>query len=363
VPNPYFAVFCLFFAAATLAAPQTQSPDKPQPAKSDYSQEAFVIEQATFTYKFANDGTSTEEQFARVHVQSDAGVQQYGILTFSYASGTSTFDIEYVRFHKPDGSVVETPLDTVQDMPSEITRQAPFYSEAFCKSVFDDYSSFIQLLSLRDSSPSQPTVLLAPLPAISAALLRSIRDLPDSSDEDATRLEIEAWRAFGRNDLESAVASLQRSVAADPKFIRAWVIVGEFLMMQNRTEPAIDAFQKAIAANSDEPITRKLFALSLAARSKFTEAVPQWQAYIKLVPGDPDGFDHLGLALMELKRYDEAVPELETAIKLIPTLRIIKLTWPPPTFTWAVTKKLPQPITNLPDSTRLRVCSITSPTK
>jgi tetratricopeptide (TPR) repeat protein len=38
-------------------------------------------------------------------------------------------DIDYVRVRKPDGSVVPTPAENTQDMPSEITREAPFYSD------------------------------------------------------------------------------------------------------------------------------------------------------------------------------------------------------------------------------------------
>ena len=34
-----------------------------------------------------------------------------------------------MRVRKPDGSVVETPAENVQDMAAEITRQAPFYSD------------------------------------------------------------------------------------------------------------------------------------------------------------------------------------------------------------------------------------------
>ena len=36
---------------------------------------------------------------------------------------------------KPDGTVVSTPVDTAQDMPTEITRQAPFYSDLREKQV------------------------------------------------------------------------------------------------------------------------------------------------------------------------------------------------------------------------------------
>jgi Domain of Unknown Function with PDB structure (DUF3857) len=98
-------------------------------APPDYSQEAFVIEEFTHKAKFENDGTAVEEDAARVRVQSGAGVEHYGLLSFSYASGVGPFEVVYVRVRKPDGTVVETPRDTFQDMPAEITRQAPFYSD------------------------------------------------------------------------------------------------------------------------------------------------------------------------------------------------------------------------------------------
>jgi hypothetical protein len=62
-------------------------------------------------------------------------VQRYGLLTFSYPSATGTFEIGYVRVRKPDGTVVETPAEDVQDMAAEITRQAPFYSDLHEKHV------------------------------------------------------------------------------------------------------------------------------------------------------------------------------------------------------------------------------------
>ena len=49
-------------------------------------------------------------------------MQNYGLLSFSYPSATGTFQIVYVRVRKPDGSVVETPEENVQDMAAEITQ-------------------------------------------------------------------------------------------------------------------------------------------------------------------------------------------------------------------------------------------------
>ena len=134
MPNRCFALF-LLLAAPLLIKAQMQTPEKVPRAKPDYSQEAVVVEQAILKLKFENDGTSVQENSARVRVQSDAGVQHFGLLAFSYESGTGSLDIEYVRVRKPDGTVIDTPPENIQDMPSEITRSAPFYSDLHEKHV------------------------------------------------------------------------------------------------------------------------------------------------------------------------------------------------------------------------------------
>jgi transglutaminase-like putative cysteine protease len=95
----------------------------------DYSKEPFVEEQDLTKIDFLNDGTYTRETAARIRMQSDAGVQRFGTLTFSYQSATEDINVDYVRVLKTDGTVIPTPNDGIQDMPAEITRQAPFYSD------------------------------------------------------------------------------------------------------------------------------------------------------------------------------------------------------------------------------------------
>src|SRR5580698_3745618 len=101
--RPLLLLLLLFSVVASGVA---QTAAKPAAADKDNSKEAFVIEQYTQKEKYENDGTSYEEDSGRVRIQSEAGVQQYGVLTFSYPSGTGTFEIAYVRVHKPDGSVI-----------------------------------------------------------------------------------------------------------------------------------------------------------------------------------------------------------------------------------------------------------------
>jgi tetratricopeptide (TPR) repeat protein len=99
------------------------------PGKPDYSQEASVIEELSTKIAYANDGNSRREQTSRVRVQTDAGVQHWGVISFPFESATQTLEIDYVRVRKADGSQVLTPPDNVQDLDSEITRSAPFYSD------------------------------------------------------------------------------------------------------------------------------------------------------------------------------------------------------------------------------------------
>ncbi len=112
-----------------LAAGGAQTSPPHSLGKSDYSQEAAVIEQMSTKIAFDNDGNSTREQTSRIRVQTDGGVKQWGLLSFPFQSATQTVEIDYVRVHKADGSTLITPPDNVQDLDSEITRSAPFYSD------------------------------------------------------------------------------------------------------------------------------------------------------------------------------------------------------------------------------------------
>ncbi len=122
---------------ATPVQSGSQSPGTtPKPsAPADYSKEPFVIESISTAVAFKNDGTSSSDSAIRVHIQSQAGLQQFGLLSFPYASANSTMEIVYVRVTKPDHRLIETPAENSLDMPSEITRQAPFYSDQKEKQV------------------------------------------------------------------------------------------------------------------------------------------------------------------------------------------------------------------------------------
>jgi len=108
-----------------------EAPAPPKSAESnhDYAQESFVIEQMHSKYRFEEDGTGRKEVVARIRIQSEAGVQQWGQLQFGYNSANERVEIPYVRVVRKDGSVITADADAVQDLSAPIEREAPVYTD------------------------------------------------------------------------------------------------------------------------------------------------------------------------------------------------------------------------------------------
>src|SRR5579872_4038889 len=109
--------------------PADKAAATPPSPKGDYAQESFVIEQMHSHYRFEADGTGRKETTARIRVQSEAGVQQWGQLQEGYNSANERVEIPYVRVLKEDGTVVKAGDDAVQDLSAPIEREAPVYTD------------------------------------------------------------------------------------------------------------------------------------------------------------------------------------------------------------------------------------------
>ncbi|HEY4356470.1 MAG TPA: DUF3857 domain-containing protein [Acidobacteriaceae bacterium] len=96
---------------------------------ADYSKEAAVLERMDRVYRYAADGTGSEDATVVIHVQDDSAVKTWSVLSFSFASSAQHVEVHYVRIHHPDGSTTETPASDAQEMPAAVTREAPFYSD------------------------------------------------------------------------------------------------------------------------------------------------------------------------------------------------------------------------------------------
>lgn len=118
------AVFLLGLSAAAQKSPATQA----SVPKNDFSKEAVVLEDFHDRTRFENDGTGERHLSVRWRVQTEAGIQALGQLIFPYDKDVEDMEVQYVRVRKPDGTVVNTPNDNLQDLPSAVTRVAPIYS-------------------------------------------------------------------------------------------------------------------------------------------------------------------------------------------------------------------------------------------
>jgi hypothetical protein len=122
--------FLLFSLLAASASSQSSQPLSTVTDKAhDYSEESFVIEKLTAHYRFESDGTGRKELIARIRVQSEAGVQQWGQLQVGYNSANERVEIPYVRVLKKDGTVVKAGDDAVQDLSAPIEHEAPVYTD------------------------------------------------------------------------------------------------------------------------------------------------------------------------------------------------------------------------------------------
>ncbi|HEU5336653.1 MAG TPA: DUF3857 domain-containing protein [Terriglobales bacterium] len=121
------------FATAQSKPPQANN--TPAEAKTNSAQQAVVLDQAVNRLTFQADGTGTREFSERIHVQSEAGVRALAVLSFAYTTSNQTLDVDYVRVRKPDGTVVTTPPYNIQDMPADLTRVAPMYSDIHEKHI------------------------------------------------------------------------------------------------------------------------------------------------------------------------------------------------------------------------------------
>jgi len=132
-----FACFCGVLSAAAQDRPVSGGAEAAASVvrPSDYSKEAFVYDKLYTRIRAEADGTGTRENTARIRILSDSGVKEMAVLVFTYTTSNQQVEIGYVRVIKPDGSIVVTPDYNVQDMPADVSRSAPMYSDIHQKHV------------------------------------------------------------------------------------------------------------------------------------------------------------------------------------------------------------------------------------
>jgi tetratricopeptide (TPR) repeat protein/transglutaminase-like putative cysteine protease len=123
--SPFCSAALSILAAASGLCAQTLT----RRGAADYSAQPYVVERILHSVQFENDGTYFTKAEVRVRIQSPSGIQTWGLIRLPYASSNGDAEIANVRVTKPNGTVVPTTPQDVQDMPAQITVAAPFYSD------------------------------------------------------------------------------------------------------------------------------------------------------------------------------------------------------------------------------------------
>ena len=100
----------------------------PGAAKEARPESAVVLQKRT-RLVFQKDGTACREVNTVIRILTEAGVKELAILKVPYFTASQVLEVDHVRVRKPGGAVVETPSTNVQDLPAEVSRTAPMYSD------------------------------------------------------------------------------------------------------------------------------------------------------------------------------------------------------------------------------------------
>ncbi len=119
---------CLL-AFAVICRGQTNTASTPPAVKADYAGEPIVIVDRHSLISMHADGTGFRQTAIVFRVQTESAVRQFGVVQIGFASAAEHAEFLYVRVRHANGTVTETPVSGALEQPTEVTREAPFYSD------------------------------------------------------------------------------------------------------------------------------------------------------------------------------------------------------------------------------------------
>lgn len=176
-------------------------------------------------------------------------------------------------------------------------------------------------IELQSAAPSasQPggqrdACLLPPLNAIQLPTV-GVANLKITSK--AKKDYLAACNSLKDRDYDKAEESLRKAVDTDPKYVVAWVTLGQLLAAQNKLDPAHEACERA---RSTDPtyLPSYLCLADAAARSQhWEETLRMSDRALEIDPSnDPVAYDYSAAANMNLHKLDQAERSALKAIEV-----------------------------------------------
>ena len=104
----------------------------------------------------------------------------------------------------------------------------------------------------------------------------------------------------------------------DINVIRAYVLLGRALKIEERLEPAAEAFRQALQRQPSNVDALAGLAEALLTQERYDDAIQTYREYVHREPSDANAHSGLGIALVGSERDVEAVPEFVRAVELEP---------------------------------------------
>jgi len=155
------------------------------------------------------------------------------------------------------------------------------------------------------------------LPPLSAIPLPSVGVADLKVNAKAKKDYLSACNSLKDRKYDNAEESLRRAVDADPRYVLAWVTLGQLLAGHDKLEAAREACERARLADP-RYLPSYLCVADVAARSEhWEEVLESSQRALELDPArDPVAYDYQAAALLNLHRLPDAEKSAMKAIEI-----------------------------------------------
>src|SRR5262249_32485587 len=175
-------------------------------------------------------------------------------------------DRDFAEYHSKcevkDGVMIAERRFVVKKYEVPVTLYASYKSLA--RSISNDEERYTTFTAENGSQPDGPKI-----EQVVTSMQDEFWQLPNSRDPEAERLEEQGRMVWRQRNMVDALSMLQQSVAADPKFARAWVSIADLDFWNGRQSEALEAYRKAIAAEPTQPYPYKALGGALLGMRKF----------------------------------------------------------------------------------------------
>jgi len=214
---------------------------------------------------------------------------------------------EFAEYHSTSGYkdgwlTVERVLVTKKN---EVPSSARDDWKKFVKTIDDETNTYISVKGENDSQTQE-------------ANQQYPVDVFTGRDAEAMRLFQNTQQLGQRGDFAGVIENIHRVLSIDPKFPRAWLMIGYANLSMRRNDDAMDAFRKEMELNPNDDLSLRQIATAMIAMGQRKSAIEVYKKLLKVAPKDLDAALNLGSSLLASERYSEAVTEMEPLVKLHP---------------------------------------------